>query len=103
MEQTVVIEVLKHIPFRQRLKTTLLVSKSFQGLVHEKSLWKTVEVDRALEGLTLANMIQPNPLAGCPPAEPLIPKGNVEELTIDMSYVSNHIVSISRLAFYLSR
>lgn len=82
------IEVFKHVPFRPRLKATLLVSKRLQGLIHEKSLWRKIETDKALVGPTLAYMIQPGVSGAVGGEEPLLPRGNVEGLAIDMAYVS---------------
>lgn len=81
--QTVLIEVFKLVPFRPRLKATIFVCKSFHGLIREKSLWRSVETDRALVGPTLAYMIQP----GCAGAEPLLPRGSVDGVAINMAYV----------------
>lgn len=73
----------KLVPFRPRLKATIFVCKSFHGLIFEKSLWSSVETDRALVGPTLAYMIQP----GCASAEPLLPRGSVDGVAINMAYV----------------
>lgn len=78
------IEVFKLVPFRPRLKATIFVCKSFHGLILEKSLWRSVETDRALVGPTLAYMIQPG---GSAPAEPLLPRGSVDGVAINMAYV----------------
>lgn len=79
----VLIEVFKLVPFRPRLKATIFVCKSFHGLIFEKSLWSSVETDRALVGPTLAYMIQP----GCASAEPLLPRGSVDGVAVNMAYV----------------
>lgn len=84
-----IVGILNHLPFRERLKAMIFVSKGFLELMHEKALWRDVESSTQIDGAKLAEMISPRV-----PGKSLLPAGSIKRLGLDLESVSTAIGSI---------